>query len=138
MKKLFKTIIIALAFGCTALTVTAAAAPDLKSVQKSMADRLKDVVELKTAGGVGENNLGYLVARDKQKTTAELVAAENADRKAVYDALAAKDGKLTSKAVGQQRAIAIAKKAQKGEWLQSAAGEWYQKGSAADPDMKKK
>ncbi len=137
MKNLFRTLMIALAFSCAAVSATAAET-DLKSVQKSMIDRLKDVVTLKTSGAVGENNLGYLVARDKEKSTAELVAAENADRKTVYDALAAKDGKLTSKTVGQQRAIAIAKKAQKGEWLQAAGGTWYQKGSAADPDLKKK
>ncbi len=108
---------------------------DLASVQKSMRERLKDMVEMKKDGLIGENNLGYLTARSEDKKVAELVKEENADRKTVYDTIATKQ-KVSSKSIGQARAKQIAEKAKDGEWLQDTKGKWYQKGSADDPAKK--
>lgn len=109
---------------------------DLAEVQKSMSARLKDMVTMKKNGQVGENNLGYLTARSEDEKITKLVKEENADRKIVYDTIAAKQ-KVTSKSIGQARAKQIAEKAKDGEWLQSDDGKWYQKGSADDPAKKK-
>lgn len=109
---------------------------DLAEVQKSMSARLKDMVTMKKNGQVGENNLGYLTARSEDEKVTKLVKEENADRKIVYDTIAAKQ-KVTSKSIGQARAKQIAEKAKDGEWLQNDDGKWYQKGSADDPAKKK-
>jgi hypothetical protein len=55
-----------------------------------------------------------------------VVAAENKDRKLVYEAIAKKQG-TTTEVVGKHRAVQIAGKAKTGEWLQDANGKWYQK-----------
>lgn len=109
---------------------------DLATVQESMIARLKDMVTMKKAGQVGENNLGYLTARTDDEKVAKLVKEENADRKIVYDTIATKQ-KVSSKSIGQARAKQIAAKAKNGEWLQDSDGKWYQKDSANDPDKKK-
>ena len=53
-------------------------------------------------------------------------AAENVDRKLVYEAIAKKQG-TTPEVVGKHRAAQIADKALPGEWLQDANGKWYKK-----------
>ncbi len=102
-------------------------APDLPAIKKRMTTRLKEIVELKKDEKIGENNLGYLTIRKElSKEEKSIIDSENADRKQVYEDLAKKN-KTSTKVVGQQRAIAIAKNAKAGDWLQDANGKWYQK-----------
>ncbi len=91
-----------------------------------MKARLPDIEKLKNAGVVGENNLGYLQVRDNSADTKNAVETENNDRKQVYAAIAAKNN-TTADAVGKRRAIKIAEKAARNQWLQNEKGEWYQK-----------
>jgi hypothetical protein len=91
-----------------------------------MKERLPAIEKLKDAGVVGENNLGYLQVRDNSADTKNAVDAENNDRKQVYAAIAAKNG-TTTEVVGKRRAIKIAEKAGKDQWLQNDKGEWHQK-----------
>jgi len=91
-----------------------------------MKERLPAIEKLKDAGVVGENNLGYLQVRDNSADTKNAVDTENNDRKQVYAAIAAKNG-VAAEVVGKRRAIKIAEKAKKDQWLQNDKGEWYQK-----------
>lgn len=91
-----------------------------------MKARLPVIEQLKNAGVVGENNLGYLEVRDNSADTKNAVDTENSDRKQVYAAIAAKNG-TSAELVGKRRAIKLAKEAGKGQWLQNEQGGWYQK-----------
>jgi uncharacterized protein YdbL (DUF1318 family) len=96
------------------------------SIKKRMIDRLPIIKDLKTRGIVGENNLGFLEFIGDQKEKADVVKAENRDRKSVYDAIAKKQG-TTTDVVGKHRAAQIAGKARAGQMLQDANGKWYKK-----------
>ncbi|NDH00292.1 MAG: DUF1318 domain-containing protein [Opitutae bacterium] len=62
-------------------------------VSDRMKARLSDVVAAKDAGTVGEGVDGYLHLRSSSNSTAQkLVAAENADRKELFQKLSAKTG----------------------------------------------
>ena len=99
----------------------------------AMAGELKDriiarkpaVLALLAEGVVGENNQGYLEFRGAKKQ-ADVVAAENQDRAAVYRYIAQKTG-TTPDLVGQRRAAHIAESASSGTWLQKPDGTWYRK-----------
>ncbi|MEA4862950.1 MAG: YdbL family protein [Victivallaceae bacterium] len=137
MKLMVKLMMAALCFGAGIAVYAAADATAKDTALDNMKNRLKTVVENKRDGKVGENNLGYLAAMVKEdKTVDKLVADENADRKTVYDYIAATNKGITSKEVGQQRAKEIAKKAKPGEWLQDADGNWYQKPADDKKDKK--
>lgn len=70
--------------------------PAIRELATRMRDRHPEVEALKTAGAFGENNRGYLalfenaaVAAPERKNAAQqLLAAENADRKALYAEIA--------------------------------------------------
>ena len=97
-----------------------------KAIKQRMIDRLPVIKSLKANGIVGENNAGYLEFVGQKKEKADVIQAENKDRKLVYGAIAKQQG-TTVELVGKHRAIQLANKAQPGEWLQDAAGKWYQK-----------
>jgi hypothetical protein len=84
------------------------------------------IKSLKDQGIVGENNKGYLEFVGQKKDKADVINAENKDRKLVYGAIAKQQGTKVE-LVGKHRAIQIATRANPGEWLQNAAGKWYQK-----------
>ena len=91
-----------------------------------MKDRLPAILELKAKGIVGENNKGYLEFIGGKREKADVVAAENEDRTTVYAAIAKQQG-TTIELVGKRRALQISQKADAGDWLQDADGNWYQK-----------
>ena len=101
-----------------------AGANDIKA---RMQERLPTIVQMKTAGVIGENNMGYLefVPGAARKAT-DLITAENNDRKLVYNAIAKQQG-TAGHLVGERRAIQISEKASTGEWLQDTSGKWYKK-----------
>jgi uncharacterized protein YdbL (DUF1318 family) len=111
-----------LAIGFFVLGVSAFA-DDIKARMKN---RLPLIKQLKSQGIVGENNKGYLQFVGGNKAKADVVAAENKDRKTVYTAIAKQQG-TTAELVGKRRALQIAKKAAPGEWVQDAGGKWTQK-----------
>ena len=99
----------------------------LKDAKKRMASRLAAINKLKSALVIGEDNKGYLAVKGKvtsfdQKT----LDAENADRRHVYEILAARTGTSLEK-VQARRAAQIASKSQRKLWLQKADGTWYKK-----------
>ena len=97
-----------------------------KAIKQRMIKRLPEIKALKDQGLVGENNNGYLEFVGPQKTKANVVKAENNDRKQVYQAIAKQQG-TTVELVGKHRAVQIANKARPKEWLKDANGKWYQK-----------
>jgi uncharacterized protein YdbL (DUF1318 family) len=107
----------------TFVTGVSAFADDIKTRMKN---RLPVIKELKAKGIVGEDNKGYLQFVGGNKAKADVVAAENKDRKTVYAAIAKQQG-TTAELVGKRRAVQIAKKANPGEWVQDASGKWLQK-----------
>jgi len=100
-----------------------AGASEIKARMKA---RLPVIKELKAKGVIGENNTGFLEFRGGNTEKQDLVAAENDDRKSVYNAIAKQQG-AASEVVGKRRALQIAGKAKPGEWVQDDAGTWYQK-----------
>ena len=95
-------------------------ADDIKS---RMVERLPVIKALKAKGLLGENNQGYLEFLGGNKEQEDIVAAENADRKTVYNAIAKQQG-TTAELVGKRRALQIAEKATGGEWIQNESGKW--------------
>jgi len=97
-----------------------------QNIKTRMKNRLPVINGLKAKGIVGENNKGFLEFIGGKKKNAGVIKAENADRAAVYKAIA-KQQKTTSELVGKRRALQIAKSAKTGEWLQNAGGKWIKK-----------
>ncbi len=107
----------------TFVTGVSAFAADIKARMKN---RLPVIKELKAQGIVGEDNKGYLQFVGGKQAKADVVAAENKDRKTVYAAIAKQQGSAVE-LVGKRRALQIAQKANKGEWVQDKSGKWIQK-----------
>ncbi|MGD9289588.1 MAG: YdbL family protein [Desulfobacterales bacterium] len=124
MMKLNKVIAILAVFALVVMIADAISASD--NIKQRMIDRLPIIKALKNKGVVGENNMGFLEFIGDQEEKADVVTAENKDRKAVYEAIAKKQG-TTAEVVGKHRAAQISGKALAGEWLQDANGKWYQK-----------
>lgn len=95
-------------------------------IKERMKNRLPVIVELKAQGIVGENNMGYLEFVGDKKAQPDVVAAENQDRKLVYEAIAKQQG-TTAEMVGKRRAMQISENAGPGEWIQDSSGKWIQK-----------
>ena len=113
--------IVALVLGAAA---PFAHADSLSEIKVRMTKRLEQVGALKQGGSVGENNLGYLTVRKPLSGEARrVVEAENADRKAVYEAIGAKTNTSVRK-VGAARAALIRGTAPEGTWVQLPSGEW--------------
>ncbi len=124
-----KPVFFRLLFVLAALTSGAAVAhaQNLDTVKARIEQRISAVNGLKDRGSAGENNRGFLEARgnaggDDQKVIGE----ENADRRAVYAAIASSTGS-NADAVGRQRAQQLAGLARAGHWIQESNGSWRQK-----------
>ena len=102
-------------------------APALTELQTRMQRRLELSDALKIRGTVGENFRGYLEARVAlQPGDEKIVSDENADRREVYSAIAARE-KINAEQVGRLRAQKIALTSTRGIWLQGGDGVWDQK-----------
>jgi len=108
-----------------ALLLLAALPAAAQGLKERMAARLPVIDDLKARGIVGENNQGYLEFVGPPER-AEVVAAENADRREVYAAIARQTG-ASPEAVGRQRATQIAQKSMPGVRLQKPDGTWHTK-----------
>ena len=89
-----------------------------------MEKRIGQIDTLKTQGVLGEDNRGFLSVRSGDDQG--VAAAENADRAAVYAAIAQKAGS-SADAVGKARAKQIAAASAKGVWVQAENGQWAKK-----------
>ena len=106
--------------------VMPARAENLEQVKERMKARLPAVTALLATKAVGENNKGYLEFVAAERAQADVVQAENADRRAVYAAIASSTN-TTADMVGQRRALKIGQEAAPGTMIQDAAGKWAAK-----------
>lgn len=110
------------------LCLPALQANNAETIKQNMIKRLPRIQELKKDGLIGENQLGYLEAVQSSLPAAdkEVIEAENADRKAVYEAIARQQG-TTAELVGKLRAKKIFEQAKSGEFLKQEDGTWKKK-----------
>lgn len=119
---LFSCLIVAM-FGAA----FASAQDDENAVKERIRARVPQVDALKLAKVVGENNKGFLEQRGAlAPDQTQVMNAENADRRALYQILATRLG-LTVAVVGGQRAEQIRNNSAPGVQLQAADGSWYAK-----------
>jgi len=122
MKRSITTLLAVVAMGVAA--APAVHAENLGTVKSRMEQRLADLVSLKQSGAVGEDNRGYLSVRGQLGAAQRaMVEAENADRKKVYAAIAAKTS-ASVESVGRKRAEQVRDSAPTGTWVQQADGKW--------------
>lgn len=121
--KIYIYMIVASVMALFLLSTGTGTAQDIKARMK---ERLPQVLALKAKGLVGENNQGYLQFVSAAKEQEDLVAAENADRRMAYEAIAKQQGTPVD-LVGKRRALQLVEMAGPGEWLQNDAGQWYKK-----------
>lgn len=109
-------------------TCTLAHADQAADLQARFKQRYPHLIELKTAGAVGETSVGMIdfVKGGADAPTQQFVSEENADRTALYTLLASKNGTSPDQVakVNAQRNFA---KAKAGDWLKGDDGAWKQK-----------
>jgi len=119
--RLVPIFLLSLAF---ALTLGAQSASE---IQERIRDRLPEVDSLKLSGIAGENNRGYLEAREEVSSEQKkLIEDENTDRKKLYQ-IAARRASVSLEEVEKLRAEQIRERSPRGIWLQDDTGEWYRK-----------
>lgn len=96
------------------------------SIKQRMKQRLPQIVDLKNRGIVGESNTGYLGFVTAKKEKQDVVAAENEDRKVIYNQIA-KQQNVSIQLVEKRRAAALFSNAVKGYYYQNEAGVWVKK-----------
>ena len=112
--------------------------PRMKQIAASTKKRKPQVEAIKKTGAVGESNRGMLelvkpeliTDKEKKNELQRILAAENKDRKALYQEVARlnKDQKMTVGAVEKVFAAKQIERAKKGELIQiPAAGEAFEK-----------
>ena len=97
-----------------------------EGIKDRMIKRLPAIAELKIQGIIGENNRGYLGFVTEEKIQEDVIEAENADRKSVYEAFA-KQQNTTVDVVEKVQADRKAEKANPGEYYQDQEGKWVKK-----------
>lgn len=102
------------------------AAGQANEIKERMAARLPDIVALKAAEVLGEDNKGYVAYLGENQVKKDVVDGENDDRRQVYNAIARQQG-TTAEIVGVLRAKQIAEKAKPGDWIQDEGGKWMKK-----------
>lgn len=109
------------------VTAVSAFAQNSAELKQRMAQRLPQIVEMKTNLLIGENNQAYLTilkpVSDAQKA---IVEGENADRKTVYSLLAQQTG-ASLELVQAKRAGQLREQATSGTMVQTEKGEWIVK-----------
>lgn len=116
--------------------------PKVKALADKMRQRYPEIQALKSKGYVGETNRGYLELRpsddlkgDEKNAAQKLIAAENADRKALYQEIVGlnKDQNVSLGVVERVFADKWLKQAKSGEQVQlPPAGEAFGKFKASD------
>lgn len=96
------------------------------AVKDRMLQRLPAIADLKTKGVIGEDNRGYLGFVTGNRVMEEVIAAENTDRRSVYE-IFAKQQKTGLDVVESVQGARKAEKANPGEFYQNRDGQWVKK-----------
>ncbi|MBU1193791.1 MAG: YdbL family protein [Proteobacteria bacterium] len=125
--KIFRTINICalLIAGLVFLTFSQASAREKEQIVQSMKDRIGVVNQLKASGVVGETYNGYLAFVGSAEK-AEVVDAENKDRKELYG-LVAEDEGTSIQIIEKNMGVVKAQRAKQGEFFQTSDGKWVKK-----------
>ena len=97
-----------------------------EGIKERMIARLPVIADLKTKGIIGEDNQGYLAYVGSSREQEQVIAEENKDRKSIYTYFAQQQ-KTSLSVVEQIQAKRKAEKANPGEYIQNAAGQWVKK-----------
>ncbi len=102
--------------------------PQVQGALENRRDRFDKLKELKASGAIGENNQGYVQVLAKGEGADEIVSAENADRKLIYEAIA-KQNELQGALDTIEKVFAQVQrdKATAGDKIQTEAGDWITK-----------
>ena len=129
-KATMKTPPLVILLAVLAVTTSAAGAADSAADLKArFKDRYPHLVELKSAGTVGESATGFVEfvkPPAPDAATEKFLRAENDDRTALYKLIAARDG-TTPQKVAELNARRRFEKAKPGEWLKRPDGHWKKK-----------
>lgn len=100
--------------------------PAVKASLDARKARFSELKELKKQGVVGENNQGYVEALGGDARVKEVVRAENADRKKIYQAIVEQNelGPDALPTVEEVFAKIQREKAEAGEKVQDPSGKW--------------
>jgi len=130
MKKLFMVLVLICTAAATAPAQSAydikLMTPAVKSALDGRKSRFAELKTLKTRGVVGETNRGYVQALGGGADVQALVAAENKDRKLVYEAIV-EQNKLGAAALATVETVFARvqrDKAEPGEKVQEPSGRW--------------
>ena len=101
-------------------------------VQQALSNRKARFAELegyKTRGLIGEGNSGFVEIIDGQDEVGETVAAENRDRKLIYEAIVSQNNLGPAGDAEVKRVFAEVQrgKAKSGDKIQLPSGEWVKK-----------
>jgi uncharacterized protein YdbL (DUF1318 family) len=114
---------------CLTLTSASLAVQDdsMQKLQERFKQRFEQIRELKSAGKIGETFDGNVAwVKGEDSSAAKLVEQENADRRELYQLIAAKE-KTSPDLVARRNAQRNFEKAAKGEYLKGQDGQWKQK-----------
>lgn len=107
-----------------------AQAVDFAKLKERFKERYPKLLKAKDAGKIGETFQGYVEAVKpgyvQDAALKKLLADENADRKTLYKAIAAKEGVAPEK-VAERNAVRNFKKAKPGHYLRNKDGKWVKK-----------
>jgi len=102
----------------------------MEDIRTRMKERFKTLQDLKIKGKIGETQKGWIEAvheeNAKDLVIKKIIEAENGDREKLYKIIA-KRSDTTPKAVGEQNALRIFKKAKPGDLFKGKDDKWRTK-----------
>ncbi len=103
--------------------------PQIEQALANRQSRYDELRTLKAANRIGENSRGYVEALDKSAALADLVHAENSDRRVIYNAIVEQNGLGPAGMGAVETAFAEVQrdKAKSGDSIQLPSGQWTQK-----------
>ncbi len=113
------------------LTATPAQADEMSDLRDRFMERAPRLLQLRNAGTLGETFAGWVepVKGAPEKAVADLVTAENNDRKALYALIAARQG-IDAAVVAERNALRIFKSSADDHLLKTKDGTWVKKKDA--------
>ncbi len=102
--------------------------PEVQNALNGRRDRFDQLRALKSSGAVGENNHGYAEVLKQEGPAGDIVAAENRDRKVIYQTIAEQNGLENAISTIESVFAQVQRdKAGPGEQVQMEDGRWVSK-----------